>query len=451
MTPTKTYTPPSRPLPLDDSWDVIVAGGGPAGCTAAAAAARQGARTLLLEATGSLGGMGTSGLVPAWCPFTDKRRIVYGGMAEKVLRACMAEMPHVSPDHLDWTPVDAEVLKRVYDDLVLGAGAEVLFNVVLADVVRESGSSAVDAILVAGKFGLRAFRAKVYVDATGDADLAAWAGAPFEKGDGDGGTLQPATHCFVIGNVDMYAYQHCGGVRYSPHGECIRDIVASGKYPDIPDIHACNNVVGPGAIGFNAGHIWDIDNTDPYSVSRGLVKGRKIAKAFRDALAEFFPSAFANGHLAKTASLLGVRESRRILGDYVLTTDDYLARRSFPDEICRNSYYLDVHGKKKDQTAPDAEAKIESRTHRYGPGESHGIPYRCLTPRGLSNVLVAGRSISTDRAVQGSTRVMPVCLCMGEAAGIAAAMSAAAETPDVHAVDTDALRETLRANGAYLP
>ena len=444
----KTYTPTPRALPLDDSWDVIVAGGGPAGCAAAAAAARQGARTLLLEATGSLGGMGTSGLVPAWCPFTDKRRIVYGGMAETVLRKCMAEMPHVAPDQLDWTPIDAEPLKRIYDELVLGSGAEVLFNVFLAGVERAGGSRDVDVLLVAGKFGLRAFRAKVYVDATGDADLAAWAGAEFEKGDGGDGALQPATHCFVISNVDMYAYRHCGGVRYSPHGECIRDIVASGKYPDIPDIHACNNVVGPGAIGFNAGHIWDVDNTDPYSVSRGLVKGRRIAKAFRDALAEFFPSAFANGYLAKTAPLLGVRESRRIVGDYVLTTEDYLARRSFPDEICRNSYYLDVHGTRTSESAGDA-AK-ESRTHRYGPGESHGVPYRCLTPRGLRNVLVAGRSISTDRAVQGSTRVMPVCLCMGEAAGIAAAMASAGDH-DVHAVSVEELRATLRAHGAYLP
>ena len=107
------------------------------------------------------------------------------------------------------------------------------------------------------------------------------------------GTVAVIENCLAV--ID------CGGVRYSPHGECIRDIVASGKYPEIPDIHACNNVVGPGAIGFNAGHIWDVDNTDPCSVSRGLVKGRKIAKAFRDALAEFCPSAFANGHLVKTA------------------------------------------------------------------------------------------------------------------------------------------------------
>lgn len=443
----KHYTLPSRSLPLDDSWDVIVAGGGPAGCTAAAAAARAGAKTLLLEATGSLGGMGTSGLVPAWCPFTDKEKIIYGGMAEKLLKDCIAGMPHVGKDQFDWTPIDAELLKRLYDDLVTGSGATPLFNTVLAGVERgEDG--AIDALLVANKLGLSALKAKVYIDATGDADLATWAGAEVEPGGDENGNCQPATHCFIIDNVDLYAYRHCGGIRYSPHGECIRDIVASGKYPEITDIHACNNIVGPGAIGFNAGHLWNVDSTDPFSVSRALVKGRKLAKAFRDALAEFFPSAFANSRLCQTAPAMGIRESRRIVGDYVLTADDYLARRSFPDEICRNSYYLDVHGRKPPK---DGNVDADSRTHRYGKGESHGIPYRCLTPKGMRNLLVAGRCISTDRELQGSTRVMPVCLCMGEAAGTAAAMAASAPVCDVHTVDVDALRASLREHGAYLP
>jgi len=433
-------------LPLDDSWDVVVFGGGPAGCTAAAAAAREGAKTLLVEATGALGGMGTSGLVPAWCPFTDKERIVYGGMAEKVLKGCMAGMPHVAPDRFDWTPIDAELLKRIYDDLVTGHGATVRFNTLLTRVECDTDGHA-DVAVVASKAGLTALRAPVYVDATGDADLAAWAGAEFEKGD-DEGDLQPATHCFTLTNVDMYAYQHCGGIKYSKHGNAIEKIVASGKYPDIPDTHACNNVVGPGAIGFNAGHVWDVDNTDPATVSKALMQGRKIAAAFRDACAEFFPEAFANAHLTQTGSLLGIRETRRVIGDYYLTIDDFANLRSFPDEICRNSYYIDVHHKKTEKGDPNA-GKVKAIHLKRG--ESHGIPYRCLTPKGLANVLVAGRSISTDRAVQGSTRVMPVCLAMGEAAGLAAAMAARDTSHDVHAVDTARLRVKLKEHGAYLP
>lgn len=439
------YALKASSLSLDDSWDVIVVGGGPAGCTAAAASAREGARTLLVEATGALGGMGTSGLVPAWCPFTDKERIIYGGMAEQILKDCIAGMPHVPRDRFDWTPIDAELLKRIYDDLVTQQGATVLFNSFLARVECDS-SGRVDALIMANKAGLTAFRARVYVDATGDADLATWAGAETEKGD-QTGDLQPATHCFTLTNVDMYAYQHCGSIRHSPHDNVIDNIIASGKYPDIPDRHACNNVVGPGAIGFNAGHIWGVDNTDPLSVSKALIQGRKIAKVFQNACAEFFPKAFANAHLTQTGPLLGIRETRRIIGDYYLTIDDFVSLRSFPDEICRNCYYVDVHHKKS-----------EIGTDKEGPGtvhlkkgESHGIPYRCLTPKGLTNVLVSGRSISTDRTVQGSTRVMPVCLCMGEAAGLAAAMAAGNRLTDVHAIDTTELRSRLRRYGAYLP
>jgi len=446
-----TYKLSERTLPIDDTWDVIVVGGGPAGAAAAAAAAREGAKTLLLEATGALGGMGTSGMVPAWCPFSDKKQMVYRGLAEKVFTQCTAGMPHVPPTQLDWTPIDPEWLKRVYDQLVTDAGARVLFHTVLA-AVETDGAGAVDALIVVNKAGLSACSAKVYVDCTGDADLAAWAGAEYQKGDPETGDLQPATHCFALANVDMYGYAHCGRIRHGSDKPVIDDIIASGKYPLITDRHVCNNVVGPGTVGFNAGHIWHVDNTDPASVSDALIKGRQIALAFQQAMAEFFPKAFGNAWLSATASLLGIRETRRIVGDYLLTLDDYLDRRSFDDEICRNCYYIDIH-LSVDETKLDKQGKIDhaKRDLHYGPGESHGIPYRCLTPKGLRNVLVAGRSISTDRAVQGSTRVMPVCLAMGEAAGMAAAHAAESRNPDVHAVDLSRLRTRLKQEGAYLP
>lgn len=436
-----------RSIPCDASYDVIVAGGGPAGCAAAAAAAREGARTLLIEVTGALGGMGTSGLVPAWCPFTDKERIIYGGMAERVLKQGIAGMPHVPEGRFNWTPIDAELLKRIYDDLVTEQGVTVLFNTFMAGVECDK-TGEVDAILVANKGGLNAYKANVYVDATGDADLTAWAGGAFEKGDATG-DLQPVTHCFTLTNVDMYAYQFGRQLKYGDAKPALDDIVASGKYPEIPDAHGCNHIVGPGAVGFNAGHMWQADNTDPASVSKALMQGRKMAKAFRDACAEYLPAAFGNAHLTSTGALMGVRETRRIVGDYVLTIEDYMARRGFADEICRNSYPIDIHTTQ--QEAADGTA-IEAmhRFDNYRRGESHGIPYRCLTPKGIRNVLVAGRSISTDRNVQASTRVMPVCLAMGEAAGVAASMAASA-TGDVHAVDTNGLRTRLREHGAYLP
>lgn len=440
------YTLSARTIPLDDSWDVVVIGGGPAGCTAAVAAAREGARTLLIESTGALGGMGTSGLVPAWCPFTDQEKIIYAGLAERVLKETMAVMPHVSPERYDWTPIDPEALKRVYDDLVTGAGAELRFMASVV-AVEASADGAVAALILASKAGLTAVKAKVYVDCTGDGDVATWAGADIEKGDEDG-ALQPATLCFILSNVDMYAYQHICGPKHHPKFSAIGAITASGKYPEIPDQHACNATIGPGTVGFNAGHVWRVDNTDPASVSMGLVKGRKIARAFRDALAEFCAPAFGNAFLVSTGALLGIRETRRIIGDYMLTLDDFLTLRSFPDEICRNCYFIDVHHKRAEIGTEKEDA---GTAIHLGRGESHGIPYRCLTPRGLTNVLVAGRCISTTREVQGSTRVMPVCLCMGEAAGVAAHMAATGRQVDVHAVDTDDLRGRLRKHGAYLP
>ncbi|MFZ4683467.1 MAG: FAD-dependent oxidoreductase, partial [Terrimicrobiaceae bacterium] len=227
-------------------------------------------------------------------------------------------------------------------------------------------------------------------------------------------------------------------------------IVASGRYPEIPDKHMNSNIVGPGTVGFNAGHVWDVDNTDPDSVSLALMKGRKLALAYRNALAEFHPAAFGNAFLVSTGSVLGIRETRRIVGDYVLCAEDYIERRSFADEICRNSYFIDLH-LTKDEAKTDGELEMALRFQRYEPGESHGIPYRCLTPRGLRNVLVAGRSISCDRTVQGSVRVMPVCLAMGEAAGMAAAHAARSPGHDVHEVDVPNLRRRLRAENVYLP
>jgi 2-polyprenyl-6-methoxyphenol hydroxylase-like FAD-dependent oxidoreductase len=437
---------PARGLPLDDSWDVIVAGGGPSGSAAAAAAAREGARTLLVETAASLGGSGTIALVPAWCPFSDKQKIIYRGLAEKVFDAAKDGMAHVGKDDLDWVPIDAERLKRVYDDLVSGFGVAVKFQTFLT-AVETDGEGGVTSIVVANKQGLSALRAKVYVDCTGDADLCAWAGAGFHQGDRLG-QVQPGTHCFLLSNVNEDAYRNGPDLGWWNPESPIHRIVASGQYPEIPDKHMNSNIVGPGTVGFNAGHVWDLDNPD--SVSLALMKGRKLALAYRNALAEFHPAAFGNAFLVSTGSVLGIRETRRIVGDYVLCADDYTERRSFPDEICRNSYFIDLH-LTKEEAKTDGELEAALRFNHYGPGESHGIPYRCLTPRGLRNVLVAGRSISCDRVVQGSVRVMPVCLATGEAAGMAAAHATKLPGHDVHAVDVNNLRRRLREENAYLP
>lgn len=453
------YTLKRRDIPGDDSYDVIVAGGGPAGCAAAAAAAREGARTLLLEDTGVLGGMGTAGLVPWFCGYHDREKIIARGLAEHVRCALRDNMPHLKRV-LDENPlaspaIDPERLKRIYDDMVVGAGAEVMFHSRLC-AVEGSESGRPEAVIVANKSGLLAFRAKVYVDGTGDGDLAVWAGAEFEKGD-ETGAMQPATHCFMIGNIDESLLEKGPRIHFYDPDSPIWKAVKSDKYPLIDDLHSCSMKIAPHTFGFNTGHLYDVDNTDPESITRALLRGREMARQYRDAFAEYHP-AFREAFLAATGSLMGVRETRRIRGDYVLTVEDYRARRSFPDEICRNAYGVDVHAplspeqRRELVTLSIEELKERNRkiTQPLRPGESFGVPYRSLVPRGLENVLVAGRCLSTDRGANGSTRIMACCLNTGEAAGIAAAM-AAAGTGDVRSVDTHALRTTLKKHGAYLP
>ncbi len=463
-----SYTLKERKIPMDDSWDVIVLGGGPSGSAAAAAAAREGARTLLVEQTGCLGGMGTAGLVPAWTPVTDGEKFAYSGIATSVFKQCSAGMDHMTDKDIHgWLPLDPEGLKRIYDDLVTGAGAKIQFHTRLSFVEMEDEST-VSAIVVNRKEGLLALKAKVFVDCTGDGDLAVGAGADYEKGTRRTGAMQPATLCFIISNADSYAHMTSedsvnsvkeGSWMYE--GSEIFDIIGSGKYPLISDSHICGNLIGPDTIGFNAGHLFDVDNTNSESVSEAMVAGRKLAKTIQEALREYKPKVFGNAYLAATANLVGARETRRIKGAYNLTVDDYRARRSFEDEICRNVYKIDIHPTKEqaqDISTADGFLAYEERNEtesgsymRYEVGESHGVPYRCLTPAKLTNVLIAGRCISTDKRVQGSVRVMPVCLSTGEAAGLAAALAAVEREVNVHTVDVDRLRNRLREEGAYLP
>ncbi len=437
----------SRSIPLNDSYDVIVAGGGPSGCTAAAAAAATGAKTLLIESSGCLGGMGTSGMVPAWCPFSDKEKIIYRGLAQKVFEATKAAMPHINNDALDWVAIDPEALKRIFDDLVTDAGADVLFNTMVSAVDFNNGH--LDRIIVSNKSGLTAYQAAQFVDCTGDGDLIAWCGLPFKFGDDGTHDVQPATHCFQITNVDEYAYA-TGPRMHSSIMDCpVYDIVRDESFPLVKDGHSCNSLIGPRTVGFNTGHLWNVDSTDPVSISKALMDGRKLAHQFHEGLKKYYPSAFAASFLSATAPAMGIRESRRMVGEYTITLEDYMSRRTFEDEIGRNSYYIDVHQSETEREEVNKGTfNADNRFEHYGPGESHGIPYRSLIPQGVDNLLTAGRNVSCEHLVLGSVRVMPTAMVTGQAAGTAAAM-AALEGVDTRSLDVQKLRAKLREDGAY--
>ncbi len=430
-----------RTLPVRRETDVFIAGGGPAGVAAAMAARAQGAEVYLAEGHSCFGGMGTAAMVPVFMPFGDGVHFLADGVGRTVRERLKKECPD-----LRGNAIDPEGLKRVYDSLMVESKASFTFHTQLIGV--EKDGPRVTHALCAAPGGLFAVKAKVFIDATGNGDLAAWAAAPFEKGD-QRDHLMPATLCSRWVGVDWKTWTANRPPGPQPQGRMLEQAIADGLF-SVPDYHLTGmSPQGKLLFGGNVGHVFGVDATDEESLTKGLIQGRKSIAQYERYYREYLKG-FENMKLAATGSLLGIRETRRISGDYVLTIDDFKRRAVFDDEIGRYCFPVDLH-----PAVPGKEAYEEHRRQfdeelHYDRGESYGIPYRVLTPRGLDNVLTAGRCVSTDRYVHGSLRVMPGCYITGQAAGIAAAM-AAAGTVSTHKVDLPELQRRLRAFGAFLP
>lgn len=419
--------------------DVFVAGGGPAGVAAAVAAARQGARVFLAERNTCLGGMGTAGMLPLFMPFTDGVHMLAGGIGADIQRR-LKEHGGTGPGS-DVT-IRAEVLKRVYDDLLVEANVQFLFHTSLIAV--ESDAGRVSAAILSGKSGLFAVKARVFLDCTGDGDLAAWAGAPFEKGD-EHGNMMAGTLCSLWADIDWPAVNKGGlGGGESRLEDAFRDQVFTHEDRHLPGMFRVGQHTGGG----NIGHTFGLDSTDERSITRALLWARKSLVEYERYYKKYLKG-FEQMELVATASQLGARESRRILGDYVLNLEDFKSRAVFPDEIGRYNYAVDIHAAKPDLASYERYAE-DFKKLRYGKGESYGIPYRCLVPQKLTNVLVAGRCVSTDRYMQSSIRVMPGCFITGQAIGVAAAVCAQ-QGCDTRAVPAAELQRRLKDLGAYLP
>ncbi len=414
--------------------DVLVIGGGPAGCMAALAAARDGMKVTLLEAATCLGGMATSGLVSKWAPFTDKEKVIYKSQPVELMER-YKKAAGIEEDKWDWVPIHPEILKTVYDEMLGEAGVHVLFATQAVDAIAENGE--IQCVIAANKAGLTPYKAKIYIDCTGDGDVAAMAGAETEKGD-ENGNIQPASLCFMIANADM---SKCDvSLSSNPKDGLWAQVRSEGKFPltckhFIPAYLTENRSV----ILANAGHLNDLDSTDPEALSDAYRLGRKTAQAYLDALKHYLPEVFKDALIVETAPEMGTRESRRVLGEYVFTVEDFLTRRSFEDEISRNCYYIDCHAQKGTVNP----VQIPEEKKRYAPGESHGIPWRCLVPRGFRNLLVAGRCLSVERMALASLRVMPNCLSTGEAAGHGAAI-AVSEGLSVREIPAYQVQERIR-------
>lgn len=434
-----------RTIPVRYEVDVFVAGGGPAGVAAALAANSQGRRVYLAEGHSCFGGMGTASLVPAFMQFTDGVNFLAAGIGQKIYNRLKKDGPKIFNDNpAGSVAIHAESLKRVYDQLMVEAGVEFTFHTHLIDV--KTNDANVSYAICSAKSGIFAVKANAFVDATGNGDLCASAGAPFEKGD-EHGNMMPGTLCSLWADIDWETVEQArrnGQNKEKAIIQAIKDGVFTIPDRHLPGIWRVGQRIGGG----NIGHTFGVDATDEVSLTKALLWGRKSMSEYKKFYSQYLKG-YESMNLVATGSLLGIRESRRILGDYVLCLQDFKNRAVFEDEIGRYCYPVDIHPSKPDEKS-FAKFEEEFTILRYKKGQSYGIPYRILTPRGLDNVLVAGRCVSCDRYILGSIRVMPGCFITGQAAGIAAAIAAEKNT-STHRIDVKELQQRLKNIGAFLP
>jgi len=404
--------------------EVLVAGGGPAGLAAAAAAARQGAATVLVERYGFLGGMATAGLVNPFMPWHADGEPLVGGIFQEMLDRMTAAGGYGAPRQT--TAFDAEAFKFAADELCREAGVAVRLHTLLTEVEVETRRVA--RIHTASKSGPEKWEAAVYVDCTGDADLAFHAGVPCDEGREGDGLTQPMTLNFRMAGVE---------VDRMPGRHDINRLFDAAKADGRVSCPRENVLlffaVQPDVVHFNTTRVTHRRGTSAEDLTAAELDARRQTRELVCfLLAEV--SGFERAYLQQTGAQIGIRESRRIRGDYALSGEDVVAARKFPDGIARSNYPIDIHNPAGGGTV----------IRRVPAGDHYEIPYRCLLPLGIDNLLVAGRCVSSTHEGLSALRIMPTCFAMGEAAGIAAAMSAQGRIAP-REIDPERLRAALRA------
>jgi len=411
-------------------YDVVVCGGGPGGIGAALGAARAGAKTLLIERYGFLGGGATAMLVNPFMTFhAGGQQIIFG-----VLQDMIAKMQSMEGYGSPKAPYafDPEVFKIAAEELCQEAGVELLYHAFLAGAQTDSNGR-IRSIEIATKSGLMTLAAPMFVDSTGDADLAAFSGAQIEKGRPEDGLSQPMTLNFRMARVDAARV---------PSRQQITDRYIAAKERNELQCPRENVLwfftTEPDVIHFNTTRVVMKDATDAQQLTEAEVEARRQAWQIAQFLRREIPG-FENAYLQSTAVQIGVRESRRVMGEYLLSAEDCLAARKFDDCITRGSYSVDIHN-------PAGTGTI---IKRIPPGEWYDIPFRSLIPKGFKNLLIGGRSISSTHEAHSAIRVMPIVFGIGQAAGVAAAMCADCAL-DPRELPIRRLQETLVQQGQRL-
>ncbi|OZM77138.1 FAD-dependent oxidoreductase [Pseudonocardia sp. MH-G8] len=437
--------------------DVLVVGGGPAGIAAAVSAARAGARTVLVERYGSLGGNLTAGLVgPCMTSFSlDGRTQLIRGVFDEFVRrmedmgqalhpsrtsAADAYAGFIEYGHDKVTPFEPEAAKTVALRMCLEAGVELALHTFVCDSLVEDGQ--VRGVVTADKDGLRARRATVVVDCSADGDVAYRAGAATVSGRDSDGLVQPMTLFFRVSGIDdeaveRYVRAHTDDFR--PFASIVAAAREAGRFPAPRMGVGMYKTLRPGVWRINTTRILGKDGTSTADLTAAEIEGREQALRLLDFFRAELPG-FEKCELLDTAATVGVRETRRVTGEYVLTLEDLQTGRHFDDVIAMCAYPVDIH---------DPAGSGGGSDEKWGTANAYEIPYRSLVPRDIDQLLVAGRCASASHEAMAAIRVMPPAFAMGEAAGAAAALAVEAAVT-ARKIDIGALQRRLLIGGAYL-
>lgn len=407
--------------------DVVVVGGGTAGVAAAVAAGRNGSNTLLVERYGFLGGTMTAGLVNPFMTFhAGKEQIIHGIFQEIIDR-----LKRLEGYDEKTKAFDVEAMKIVADQMLEEAGVKLMLHTCAIGVLMQE--NVLRGIEIHNKSGRSIVLGKVIVDATGDGDIAVMAGAPYEKGREEDGLTQPMTLNFRMGGVETDKM---------PSREEINRLFNEAKNKGEISIPRENvlwfHTTRKGEIHFNTTRVIKVDGTRVEDLTFAEVEARRQMMELVAFLKKNVPG-FEKAYLLMSATQIGVRETRRIIGEYVMTGEDILKARKFTDVIARGSYPIDIHN-------PTGEGTVIKSPP---PGSSYDIPYRSLVPKNVENLLVAGRCISTTHEAQAAIRVIPIVVAIGQAAGTAAALAAKLNISP-RKLNVQLLQKTLREQGANL-